>query len=148
MCTPIRSAQLVRLAASTITVAIAPGPDKSGKPMGMSPTSSFVAASCRSSLVERVLRTARRAPCRARRAKRRMPPATLNAGHRDPEEREDDEPARANAVSTMKQVSEARSAVALARLDWLAAGEREEIGTRGERVDDRKERSEADEARA
>ena len=79
--------------------------------MGIIPTSSFDSASWRSSLVDRVSECFPRIISRPT-PKSRMPPAILKAGMVMLKKLKMNEPARPNELSTRRQVSAARSAVA------------------------------------
>ena len=98
------------LAISVVTVAMAPGPARSGMAKGKTATSSFSAPSCSSSGVVRV-RT-----CWARNismevSRSRTPPATLKAPSVTPKTLKIRVPARAKVVRIRKAVIDARFAM-------------------------------------
>src|SRR5260370_13781998 len=100
------------LAISVVTVAIDPGPAKSGMASGKMATSSFSAPSCSSAGVVLARACCRRSiSMEERRSK--MPPATLKAPSVTPKTRKMSVPATAKVVRMKNAATEARSAMSL-----------------------------------
>ncbi|CAN5803471.1 hypothetical protein BH09MYX1_BH09MYX1_43720 [soil metagenome] len=108
--TPPRFGSVWALPASTMTVAMAPGPANSGSPSGRIAMSSLPCASSSSSAVERVPEGFARSISMPT-PKSRIPPAILNAGSEIEKKLMMIEPAAANTTRTPKHVTDARSAI-------------------------------------